>query len=175
MSNFNRDLFDEVVHYIAWRTRDDARFGRVKLAKTLFYADFTAYEDDGVPLTGARYFHWPRGPFTTEIYDAERRLVRRGVAQLKEPEFEGDEAKLLADSFTPEFTHTWHRMYLDIKIRQVAETGAARTVSDTSHEHPGWLLTGPKQEIPYYSVYVGQPTDADVVAAREEARARGWI
>jgi hypothetical protein len=99
--DFDRELFDEAVLYIAWRMRDDPRFGRTKIAKTMFYADFTAYAEEGKPLTGARYFHWPKGPFTPELYRTEERLVARGVASLKEPEFEGDEAKLRAESFAP--------------------------------------------------------------------------
>lgn len=174
---FDRDLFDEVVHYIAWRMRDADDFGRVKLAKTLFYADFTAYAEEGDPLTGARYFHWPQGPFTTEIYRAEERLVQSGVAKLKDPEVEFDTAKLSADAFSPKRLEGWQLSFLDIKMDQVAETGAAGTVSEKSHEHPGWQLTRDKQEIPYAAVHISRegPTQADVKAAEEVARENGWV
>jgi uncharacterized phage-associated protein len=174
---FDRELFEEVIHYIAWRMRDHARFGRVKLAKTLFYADFDRYAEEGEPLTGARYFHWPQGPFTTEIYAAERRLIDMGVATLKEPDFEGDEAKLRAESFTPARIEEWQRALLDIVMDRVAEQGTAIAVSEKSHEHPGWLVTRKGQEIPYSAVHVSRkgPTRADVEAAEKVAREHGWI
>jgi Protein of unknown function (DUF4065) len=174
---FDRELFDELVHYIAWRMRNDDRFGRTKIAKTMFYADFTAYAEDGEALTGARYFHWPQGPFTTEIYRAEERLIEGGLASLKDPKFEGDEAKLLAEAFSPRRTDPWHRAYLDIKMDEIAAQGTARAVSDWSHEHPGWKVTKDRQEIPYYAVHISRqgPTEADIADAERVAREHGWI
>jgi uncharacterized phage-associated protein len=173
---FDRELFDELVHYIAWRMRDEPRFGRTKIAKTMFFADFTAYAEEGKPLTGARYFHWPKGPFTPELYRTEERLVARGVASLEEPEFEGDEAKLRAPSFAPARTTAFHRAYLDIKMDEIAEQGTARAVSDKSHEHPGWRVTTDRQEIPYSAVHIpGEgPTRRDIDAALAVAREHGW-
>ena len=55
MVDFNAERFREAVLYVSWRMKDDERFGRLKLAKTLFYADFESYADDGQPVTGARY------------------------------------------------------------------------------------------------------------------------
>lgn len=40
---FNRERFEALVLYIAWKTRDDPEFGRTKLAKVLFYADLETY------------------------------------------------------------------------------------------------------------------------------------
>ena len=157
--------------------RDNPRFGRVKLAKTMFYADFTAYAEEGEPLTGARYFHWPQGPFTAEIYAAEERLVNSGRATLKEPQFKYDEAKLSAEAFTPRLTEGWQRAFLDIKMDEIAEQGTATEVSDLSHEHPGWRVTKDRDEIPYYAVHISAegPTEADIAAADAVVREQGWV
>jgi uncharacterized phage-associated protein len=174
---FDRDLFDELVHYIAWRMRDDDHFGRTKVAKTMFYADFTSYAEDGEPLTGARYYHWPQGPFTVELYRTEERLVDQGLATLKQPDFEGDEAKLRAGTFAPRRSTPFHRAFLDIKMDEVVQQGSARAVSEFSHEHPGWLVTEEGQEIPYAAVHVSRegPTQADIETANQVARFNGWI
>lgn len=174
---FDRELFDEAIHYIAWRMRNDDRFGRTKVAKTMFYADFDRYATEGVPLTGARYEHWPQGPFTPEIYGAEKRLVQSGLAMLKEAEFQYDEAKLSADTFEAERLEPWQQYLLDRTMDEVAEQGTAGAVSDRSHEHPGWLVTKDREEIPYYTVHISRegPTRADVEAAERVARQHGWV
>jgi hypothetical protein len=42
----------------------------------------------------------------------------------------------------------WHRALLDLKIEELAALSSKR-VSDDSHEHPGWIATRDKEEIPY--------------------------
>lgn len=166
-SEFDADRFREAVMYIAWRMRGDAKFGRVKLAKTLFYADFQAYAGEGEALTGARYEHWPFGPFPPALYECEKQLERTGQAKLTGGEFEGEEFKLVA-SHAPETPHLedWHRHLLDLKMQELAEKPTWK-VSDESHEHPGWHLTGHKEEIPYEAALVpAPPSDAAMKLAR---------
>lgn len=153
-SGYNPARFLEAVMYIAWRTRDDARFGRVKMAKTLFYADFEAYADDGVAVTGATYEHWRFGPFPPQLYTAESELVRTGSAELKHAEFEGDEWKLVG-RVAPDTSHLsdYHKALLDLKIDELAEQSSAQ-VSDESHDHPAWLVTQDREQIPYHAAYV---------------------
>jgi hypothetical protein len=55
MAAFDRERFEGLILYIAHRRRDDVRFGRTKLAKVLFFSDFSVYQDQGEPLTGATY------------------------------------------------------------------------------------------------------------------------
>jgi len=51
--SFDQRRLEELILYIATRTADDESFGRTKLAKVFFYADFVAFGDEGAPLTGA--------------------------------------------------------------------------------------------------------------------------
>ena len=76
---FDMARFREAVAYIAWRMRDDPNFGRLKMAKTLFYVDFDAFAESGEAVTGAEYRHWPFGPFPPALYHVERELVASGV------------------------------------------------------------------------------------------------
>jgi hypothetical protein len=43
---FKRERFRTLVLYIAWKTREDAEFGRTKLAKVLFYSDLATFAGD---------------------------------------------------------------------------------------------------------------------------------
>ena len=45
----------ELVLYIAVLSEGDPAFGKVKLNKLLFFADFTAYLSFGKPITGHEY------------------------------------------------------------------------------------------------------------------------
>jgi Protein of unknown function (DUF4065) len=168
-NGFDADRFREAVLYVAWLTREDARFGRTKLAKTLFYADFSSYAEDGRALTGARYHHWPRGPFPPALYGVQDELVASGTATVKEPQFQGDEAKLIPTDapLTPHLTEQ-ELVFLEIHAQKIAEDPTWK-VSDVSHEHPAWALTADREEIPYAAALVPRsPSDR----VRELARRR---
>lgn len=161
---FNEDKFRALVLYITWQTRDDPRFGRTKLAKTLFYSDFDAYADDGRPLTGARYEHYPFGPFPPALSDVQGELVGAGVAELRGGAFEGDEKKLVPlQEPDPSSLELWERQFLDAKIAGLAEHETWR-VSERSHEHPGWLATVDEEEIPYETALISrEPLSTEVL------------
>jgi uncharacterized phage-associated protein len=165
---FDEDRFREAVAYIAWQMRDDPEFGRVKVAKTLFYADFECFAEQAEPLTGARYEHWPFGPYPPVLYRVEQELMSTGQAELHEAEHTGDVDKLLLKR-RPDTPHLadWHRLMLDMKMRELAEQPTWK-VSDESHEHPGWALTDDREEIPYEAALVpGRPSRAAWGAGRQ--------
>lgn len=168
MSTFRADRFRELVLYIAWRTRDDTRFGRTKMAKTLFYADFEAYAQEGEPVTAAEYRHWPFGPFPPVLYEVEKELVAAGLAELREGVVDGQEHKLVVGT-EPAMPHIeqWQRAFVDMKISELAPL-TTRQVSEDSHEHPGWALTNDREEIPYAAALI--PTEPSSKAMRLAAR-----
>ena len=72
---FNREKFKLLVHYICWRCSDDpSRLGAVKLNKTLWVADFTAYYEFGQAITGAGYVKRQHGPVPRVILPVLREL-----------------------------------------------------------------------------------------------------
>jgi uncharacterized phage-associated protein len=174
---FDRDAFEEVVLYIAWKTRDDERFGRTKVAKTLFWSDFTSYAEEGKAITGATYEHWENGPFPPVLYDVEQRLAAQGLVELRAPRHQGDEARIIARAkptlkrLTGALPH-----FIDLSIQKVAAEPTWR-VSDKSHEHPGWQVTRNRQTIPYRAVYISEkgPDDRDLARAEVVAREHGWL
>lgn len=154
MIEFNEERFREAVLYVAWRMRGDEGFGRVKLAKTLFFADFESYADDGHPVTGARYEHWQFGPFPPALYDLTDELARAGEATVVGGVYEGAEARIIP-ARAPETPHLslQQRTLLDLQMDEISGMPSWK-VSDVSHEHPGWALTEYKEEIPYAAAFV---------------------
>ncbi len=170
MQVYDHDTFKAVVLYIAWRTRQDPKFGRTKVAKALFYADFSAFAEEGKPLTGARYEHWEFGPFPPALYEVQEELVRAGVAKVTGGRETGRESKLvpLGEPSETGLLAAWQRALLDLQIDRLSESASWR-VSDDSHEHPGWLLTADREEIPYESALLAReaPSAAAMTIARQ--------
>lgn len=177
---YDPELFAAIVLYVAWEARDDARFGRTKLAKVLFYADFDVYADTGQSVTGAKYEHWPRGPFPPALYEVERSLEERGYATIKRPEFKGDEAKLHPTRKPPNPpVEAWILELYRKKIRDLADDPSWQ-VSDKSHTHPGWELTEDRDEIPYHSHFISRRRPPEIAfeigkrLAREHRGEKEW-
>lgn len=180
MPKFDRKRFEALVLYIAWRARDDPKFGRIKLAKALFYSDFDVYLDAGSPLTGATYIRLPQGPFPRQLDDAEQSLSQSGLVRLEHDAEEFAEKRIiplgqppdLGDMFEP-----WQLLVVDGWIAAISRN-TARVTSDVSHKHPGWRLAGKTGiEIPYETAFLpqGPPSAQDAERAVALGRKEGWL
>ncbi len=177
---FDKRRFTELVHFIAWRTRDDDSFGRVKLAKVLFYTDLSVYADEGRALTGAVYQHWPYGPVPPALYDVEEELEAREMATVTIPAPGEVGTKKLRPFSEPRMTsfEAWDTRQRQVVERWIERIGrdAAWKASDESHLHPGWQLTAPYEEIPYHVAFMSRrkPADDDLRRGEELASQHGW-
>jgi hypothetical protein len=179
--SFDRDRFEALVLYIAHRRRDDERFGRTKLAKVLFYADFNVYRDSGEPLTGATYQRMPFGPFPRELEETERELERRHEVILDYVKDTYEEKRIIPLRGPPPTLlagfEEWQVLAVDTWIDRVA-SATARDISRLSHHHPGWLMAGEVGvEIPYETALLPQdrPTGQEAEEAKDIAREQGWL
>jgi hypothetical protein len=176
---FDQRRLDALVHYIAHQVRALPDFGRVKLAKVLFYSDFTAYRETGASLTGATYLRYPKGPFPRELWEAEARLERGGRVRLAYDVNEYEEKRILPLTPPTEAEALYEPWQLDFVRRMIPEVGSrtSRGISDRSHEHAGWITVEDGAEIPYGTAFVPDepPTCRDAETARRIARERGWL
>ncbi len=177
---FQRERFEALVLFIAQRRKDDARFGRTKLAKALFYSDFEAFRDQDKSLTGATYIRMPFGPFPQELKETEEALEERGAAYLDYVKDVYEEKRLVpADEPAElhELFEPWELELVGIWTDRIA-TATAREISRLSHHHPGWLLARETGErIPYETALLPQerPTGQQAERAKDVARERGWL
>jgi len=177
---FSHKRFDELVLYIAERTRDDENFGSTKLAKVLFFSDFQAYRELGDPITGAEYQKWAYGPYPPQLKPARQGLEHASRARLlKRGGYQADRlvptrirpADLRAVGITAK-----QQAIVDRWIERV-ERETANEISDFSHEHPGYQMVADNEPIPYDSAFLA---DSDPIAIELEtalgvARERGWL
>lgn len=183
---FNRERFEALVLYIAWRTRDDPEFGRTKLAKVLFYSDLAIYAETGRPLTGAVYIHRAFGPFPAELDSLEEKVHGERIARSQRIEAPWDieddreSLKILPRREPPGLSKTFEewdvqRYVVDSYIDKISRMGSWK-VSDDSHKHPGWLMTDEYEEIPYHAALISrrEPDERDRERVEQLAREHGW-
>lgn len=177
---FNQEKFEALVLFIAHRKKDDPRFGRTKVAKTLFYSDFDAFRDQNGPLTGATYIRMPFGPFPQELEATETALDSRGVVYLDYVKDVYEEKRIVPlgpPPDTADLVEPWELQLVGIWADRIA-SATAREISRLSHHHPGWLLARETGEpIPYETALLPQerPTGLQAERAKEVARERGWL
>jgi len=166
--------FRELLLYVAKKTQDDARCGRTKLYKILFYADFAAYQKLGSSISGQMYQKIPQGPAPKRALPVLEAMVAEhsciwasrdfyGLAQekllpLREPElslFTGEEIALVDEVIAELWPYT------------------ATDVSALSHRFIGWQLAEEGETIPYSTVALGEPrppTPREIEYGRKLAR-----
>lgn len=172
------ERLEELVLFIAHEAKDLPNFGRVKLAKVLFYSDFTAYREAGVSLTGETYLRFPKGPFPSDLSDVERRLASQGRVRLAYDVDEYEEKRIvpLEPSRADQLFERWQLDFVRRTLADIASTSAS-AISDRSHDHAGWIITEPNGEIPYGTSFLPdeKPPATDAEKARRVARDRGWL
>ena len=158
---FNMEKLQAAILYACHQSTEDPWFGAVKLNKVLYYSDFIAYRQLGVPITGARYRKLREGPAPTELLQARQELVQRGKIKLSQREvFNWTQHRIipLAD-LEPE---TLSPREIDI-INEVLAFFRGKTaseVSEISHKEPGWILAKLDETIPYETAWLAAgPSD----------------
>jgi hypothetical protein len=163
-----------LILYVTSCCEGDQAFGKTKLNKILFYADFLAYLETGKAITGQDYQKFPYGPVAPQVEPTLRTLCTEGAAAiasrqhfglrqdrifaLREPSLDGFSGKEIA--------------IVDGVIRALWGKNA-REVSELSHRFIGWQATQDYEIIPYETalVDISEPTEDELEYARQLERA----
>lgn len=164
----------ELVIYIAKISEGDKKFGKVKLAKILYFADFESYKRYGKPITGSRYIRWDLGPVPDDYNGLlDEMIARRDIAIRMEQH--------------PHSEHTWMRVMAlreanlahfsgtDIAlVRDIIEWlkgKSAKTISQLSHRM-AWENAARNEPIPYQaSLLSDEPINQDDLDTIQELAA----
>jgi hypothetical protein len=155
----------ELILYIAKRSENDPHFGRVKLAKLLFYADFGAYGEFGESITGATYRKASLGPMADEQLLAERDLEHSGSIEIQEVGRYMYMQKRVVAKREPQIEWlTQDQLSLIDEVIERHWDDDATDLSDLSHTFPGWALARDREVIPYHTVLISRerPTQEDI-------------
>ena len=150
--------FQQLILYVATKSETDPNFGATKLNKILFFCDFLAYRSLGSAITGQSYQKLPFGPAPRALLPVLSEMEAAGECTVLERQHFGlSQRRLLPrrdpdlNCFTPQeidlvnsvLTELWH--------------DNASSVSELSHQFVGWQAVETGEEIPYETIFVGDP------------------
>lgn len=144
----------ELILYIASRCERAQYFGKTKLNKILFYADFLYYKKTGASITGQEYMRLDQGPAPRRLVPVVEALKGERFAFRKERLFGRVQERPLAID-EPDLT-----LFSGDQIAMVNEVIEAfwdqtgKAVSDLSHSLPSWQLAANGETIPYSTIFL---------------------
>jgi hypothetical protein len=144
----------ELILYIASRCERAQYFGKTKLNKILFYADFLYYKKTGDSITGQEYMRLDQGPAPRRLVPVVETLRGERFAFRKEHLFGRVQERPLAID-EPDLT-----LFSGDQIAMVNEVIEAfwdqtgKAVSDLSHNLPCWQLAANGESIPYPTIFL---------------------
>jgi hypothetical protein len=181
MMRLNKTKFQELLLYVADKSKNDRNFGAVKLNKILFYSDFLAFGNWGEAITGATYCRRPQGPCPRALVAARDDLVSNGAAELRPVQVGPYTQKRLVPKRAAN-TNVFAARELELVDQVIGrlKSDTAKDVSERTHDLDAWNLAEPDEDIPYFTVLLGagrvelSPEDValgETVAGRINARA----
>jgi len=167
---YNETKLRELVLYLARAQNDDYTFGRVKLAKLLYYSDMEAYVRLGASITGATYIKRQEGPAAREFVPVRDQMLAYGEAAEVEIVYPGGQvAKKLEARREPDVSH-FSEAELAIADKVVVDFAgwSGTRISLKSHDEIGWLVARMDEVIPYQRYYVAPEMSSGERAKAEE-------
>jgi hypothetical protein len=153
-----REKFKELILYVAQQSEGDSTFGATKLNKILFFCDFLSYRAYGESITGQRYFKLPFGPAPRPLLPVVEELIAEGACdKVPRSHYGRPQATIIAKrEANLEVFSSRDIALADHVLRQLRDNDATQ-VSELSHEFIGWQLAGDQEDIPYATIFLGDP------------------
>lgn len=166
--NYSPDKLRELIVYISHKSLGDPRFGKVKLNKILFFADFAAFRRSGQSITGAVYQHLPQGPCPQQLLPVLGGMGN-DVIEMTEPVGSYVQKRLVPLRASDLDAFSGQEISIVDAVLDELRPLTNRQVSDLSHETVAWRATHDGQEIPYGTALLSsdEPTDEDLAWLKE--------
>jgi len=149
----------EVLRFIAKANVKNMKFGKLKLAKTMFYSDFRAHYALGAPVTGLAYEKRDNGPvFLVGLWDRIKagdienlRIERRATTKR-------DQERLVSGQDADESVFTQSELAILRTVISELWDKDSDAVSDESHGS-AWNSVKMGQKIPYESAFIAEDVE----------------
>lgn len=150
--------FRELILLLASLSEKDPRFSATKLNKLLFFCDFASFRSAGEPITGEAYQKLQYGPAPRRLLPVLKGLIEDGACiELEREHFGRRQRRVVALRLPDVDVFTAREVYLVEQIVRDLWDASASEISDISHEFVGWKAAKLGEDIPYETVYVGDP------------------
>jgi hypothetical protein len=152
------DKFKELVLYVARKSEGDPNFGAIKLNKLLFFSDFLSYRAYGSSISAETYFKLPLGPAPRRLLPALRQLEESQACYQIERNYFGKIQKRVLARRDPDLAlFSAAEISLVDEVIRILWDNDGREVSELSHRFIGWQAASDQEDIPYETVFVGDP------------------
>lgn len=163
--------FRELILYVARESESDGKCGATKLYKILFYADFEAYRKLGNSISGQKYQKQEKGPAPKDGVPVISRMEKEGLCAWEDREYLGLSLRKLIPRRDPDLS-VFSPEEIEITQGVISKLWDlnAMEVSDLSLRFVGWQAADYGEEIPYATVFLGEPrppTPAELAWAHE--------
>jgi uncharacterized phage-associated protein len=170
----NDAKFKELILYIAQQSERDVNFGKTKLNKLMFFADFRAYYRLGQSISGQIYSRQRFGPVPSRMELVVETMRKAGECAWAKRDY-GDYQQLQLKALREPDLSVFTGAELAIVNRVLSQFKgmSATDVSALSHEFPGYQAMEMNEEIPYNTVFVGSPralTEQEIAYGQNLAR-----
>lgn len=165
----------EAISHVCGRCSAAKRFGKIKLNKILWRADFTAFAERRIPVTGWSYLKLAAGPAPTEMAAVLERMQDDQLVAFERRDFgEGyvEERPVSLKAWPRRFLSEDDEGFLEASIR-FYWSKTATAASELSHQ-VAWKSRDFLDPLPYESVLLSdqKPGERDRARFAEIARAR---
>lgn len=145
------EKFKALVHFIVHECQDNpGKLGAIRLNKTLWYTDVTAYHMAGASVTNEVYVKRKMGPVPSHILATLDELKNEGLMHVREPQGQFDSRKYI--SLEEPDTGMLSEDEMDL-ARNVLSTVLGCTANDISEKTHDiiWEVASDGEEIPLYA------------------------
>lgn len=162
----------EMALYVCEKCASAERFGKVKLNKILWRADFTAFAERSVPVTGRSYQRLAAGPAPVEMPPLLAVMEGEGLIEIEQRDLAGGYVEYRINALQPANLRNFSAddiSFVDGAIKYYWSKSAT-AASELSHS-VAWKTRAFLDPLPYESVFLDdrKPTSAQRERLREIA------
>lgn len=174
----NKEKLKDLIHEIAYATRDVDGFGRTKLYKVMWFFEARQYSTNGIFFSGAKYIRDAHGPRLHNFQKWFYELEHEGRVECFDERYYDHTVKRVTAKTPPRGGLLNADQSADLRywISYVSKVTAAE-ISQESHDY-GWEIVKQGDEIPLAAILAERardPNEEELKWAKHRAKELGRI
>lgn len=176
-----RKKFENLIRYICKKSEADRAFGRTKLNKLLYFADFGHFRDHGHSISGEEYMAIQNGPVPRAMKPVLDDMIRSGDIREESIDIGARHPQMRPHTVrAPDMSlfSASEKAYVDTVLSKYARMSGTE-LAELSHAEVGYksaYAKGKGEKIAYGTAYLPPFSNVtqDIVERTEQLIAQGW-
>src|SRR3989344_6509768 len=127
--------------------------GKKKLAKLLYFVDFTNFELHSESITKLNYEKWAYGPVPSNFYEILGRLEENGVISIEKPKEKFIPETITANVDVDYSVFSENEMKVISLITERFKSDTSGTIEAIAKQEPPYKMVNDWESIPYHLAY----------------------